>query len=66
MTNRFRGILLHISVICSIACVIISVLDWYNPYMDFAGHAVFVQYTLYFSVISLSVLEYFRKSLSFR
>ena len=34
-------------------------LDWYNPYMDFIGHASFVQYMLYFSVIVLAFVEYF-------
>lgn len=54
-----KGIILHICVICSIACLIIHVLDWYNPYMDFIGHASFVQYMLYFSVIVLAFVEYF-------
>lgn len=52
-----RGMLLHCCVICSIASIIIRVLDWYNPYMDFSGHAVFVPYLLYFSVITLAVME---------
>lgn len=57
MKNIIRGILLHISVICTIASIIISILDWYNPYMDFAGHAAFVQYVLYASVILLAFTE---------
>lgn len=52
-------ILLHICVICSIACLIMKVLDWYNPYMDFIGHASFVQYILYIAVIIQAFSECF-------
>lgn len=37
-----KGILLNVCVICSMVCIALKVLDWYNPYMDFAGHAVFL------------------------
>lgn len=55
--KQIEGILLHISVICSLVCMIMKVLDWYNPYMDFIGHASFAEYTLYASVIVLAVSE---------
>lgn len=49
--ERLRGFLLHIGVICSLVCITAKVLDWYNPYMDFSGHILFLQFTLYFTVI---------------
>lgn len=36
----------HICVVCSIALLIIQILDWYNPYMDFMGHSMFLLYAL--------------------
>lgn len=55
--NRLREILLHIGVICSFVCLAAKVLDWYNPYMDFAGHTWFMQLTLYFAVILLAFIK---------
>lgn len=53
--KKIRGILLHICVICSFACMIANILDWYNPYMDFSGHMFFAQITLYAAVIILAL-----------
>lgn len=53
--NRVRGILLHVSVICSFVCIIAKILDWYNPYMDFTGHIWGIQVALYLSAIVLGV-----------
>lgn len=36
----------HVSLICSICILVIQILDWYNPYMDFMGHATFLLYAL--------------------
>lgn len=54
--SLIKGILLNI---CSMVCIALKVLDWYNPYMDFAGHAVFIPYTLYISVFPMQLLEAF-------
>lgn len=47
---RFLGILkkiiAHGCVICSLTMIVVYILDWYNPYMDFAGHATIIQYLL--------------------
>lgn len=51
--DRARGILLHISVICSLICITTGILDYYNPYMDFAGHTVAFRFILYGAVIVL-------------
>lgn len=52
--NRLRGFLLHTGVICSLVCIAAKVLDWYNPYMDFSGHVLFMQLALYAAVILLA------------
>lgn len=49
--DRFRGLLLHLGVVCSFVYIIAKILDWYNPYMDLSGHVLFVHYILYFAVI---------------
>ena len=57
--SLIKGILLNICIICSMVCIALKVLDWYNPYMDFAGHAAFIPYTLYISVFLYAILEAF-------
>ena len=54
--SLIKGILLNI---CSMVCIALKVLDWYNPYMDFAGHAVFIPYTLYISVFPMQFWKHF-------
>ena len=54
--SLIKGILLNI---CSMVCIALKVLDWYNPYMDFAGHAVFIPYTLYISVFPMQFRKHF-------
>ena len=34
-----KRILAHGCVICGMVVVTFQILDWYNPYMDFLGHA---------------------------
>ena len=58
MRYRIRHILLHICLICSLDCVAAMVLDWYNPFMDFAGHIVWVRMTLYMAILLLTINEY--------
>lgn len=54
--RRLRGFFIHVGIICSFVCVIAGALDWYNPYMDFSGHAFFMYLLLCFSVISAAFL----------
>ena len=53
---------LNLCIICSMVCIALKVLDWYNLYMDFVGHAVFVPYILYISVFLYAILEAFADS----
>lgn len=56
-----RGILLHISVICSLVCIAAKVLDYYNPYMDFSGHVAGLQILLYVGVVLLEATRQYQK-----
>lgn len=52
----------HICVICSISFVVIQILDWYNPLMDFMGHSMFLIYALCIASVFLAICEiYLRK-----
>lgn len=55
--RKIKGVLLHCCVICSIAEIIIQILDWYNPFMDFAGHSRWIIYLLCAEVLVLAVLS---------
>lgn len=55
--KTFRGFLLHICVICSFIILIADILDWHNPYMNFAGHLPWVQIVLCVTTILLSVTK---------
>ena len=46
LIRLIKGLFVHICIICSLALIVVHILDWYNPFMDFAGHTVIVQYTL--------------------
>lgn len=37
--KRLRRISAHINIICGMVVLTFQILDWYNPYMDFLGHA---------------------------
>lgn len=39
-----KKILSHLCIICGITLLVIQVLDWFNPLMDFMGHAIFLLY----------------------
>lgn len=58
--ERVRGILLHISVVCSLICITTKILDYYNPYMDFSGNTVGFQFVLYVAVIALAVTRTYK------
>ena len=51
----------HICIICGIDLGIVQILDWYNPFMDFAGHSMFLLYGLCISAIYLGICELHRK-----
>lgn len=40
-----QGLCIHICIICSLTMIVVQILDWYNPFMDFAGHTKYVLYT---------------------
>ncbi len=44
--HLIEKICIHISMICSLTLIVLRILDWYNPFMDFSGHAGFVLYIL--------------------
>lgn len=51
-----------VCIICSVVLLVVQILDWYNPFMDFMGHSVFVLYLLCAGAACLGICEvYFRK-----
>lgn len=55
--KRLRLLLAHICIIVSIVCLVTRILDWYNPYMDFANQTVMVQYILCIGAFLLGILQ---------
>lgn len=51
----------NLCIICSIALLTIQVLDWYNPFMDFTGHAKFLISLLCISSALISLYTLFGK-----
>ena len=47
----------HACIICGIAILVIQIMDWYNPFMDFMGHSMFVLYILCIAAICLGICE---------
>lgn len=47
----------HACIICGIAILAIQILDWYNPFMDFMGHSMFILYILCAAGICLGICE---------
>ncbi len=43
MVRLLKGLMAHLCIICSLALIVVRILDWYNPFMDFAGHTVWIQ-----------------------
>ena len=58
--EHIRGILLHISVVCALISITAKILDYYNPYMDFSGHTVMLQFLLYAAVIVLEATRRYK------
>lgn len=54
-------IMLHLGVASSIACMILKILDWYNPFMDFEGHGAPIQWLLCVSVLVTALIRTIRK-----
>lgn len=44
----------NICIICSLALLAVFILDWYNPFMDFLGHAKVLLYPLCICSIIIS------------
>lgn len=57
VVERIKFILGHICIICGIAIIVVQILDWYNPFMDFAGHSKLILYALCASSICLGICE---------
>ncbi len=55
-----RQILIHICMISCIVVAVVSILDWYNPYMDFAGHIAFAQLCLIISALLVSIQAFIK------
>ena len=49
----------QIGLICSMVLIVVRILDWFNPYMDFMGHSYFVLYLLCACSISLGLYGIF-------
>lgn len=54
-TRILRSFAANGCIICSLAVLIIFVLDWYNPFMDFLGHAKILLYPLCMCSIYMGV-----------
>lgn len=52
----------HICIICSIVLLVIQILDWYNPFMDFMGHSLIVLYALLISASWLGAYEIYGRN----
>lgn len=55
-----RQILIHICMISCIVVAVVSILDWYNPYMDFAGRIAFAQPCLIISALLVSIQAFIK------
>ena len=51
----------HTCIICGMDLLVIQILDWYNPFMDFMGHAMFVLYALCISAVCLGICEVYAR-----
>ena len=52
----------HICIICSIVLLVIQILDWYNPFMDFMGHSLIVLCALLISASWLGAYEIYGRN----
>ena len=52
----------QVCLICSMILIVVRILDWFNPLMDFMGHSMFLLYALCIASVFLGVCEiYLRK-----
>lgn len=58
--KKLMKLILHINIVCSLVLLTIRVLDWYNPYMDFMGHATWVLYTLCICTVLFGLFSAFQ------
>lgn len=57
LVNILKLTAAHICIVCSVAYMIIHILDWYNPYMNFSGQTLFIQYLLGIGAFMLGTLQ---------
>ncbi len=50
-------VLVHICIICGLVCLTAKILDWYNPYMDFSGHILWVRFVLCMAVFAMTIIK---------
>lgn len=55
--KHVKKFLLHIGGICSCVMIVIHILDWYNPFMDFSGHSLWVLYLLCAATILSDLID---------
>ncbi len=60
MINIVKELSAHICIICSLVLLVIKILDWYNPFMDFMGRSEPVQYLLCIGALILGVMQTFK------
>lgn len=60
--SLFYTIVCHLAVISGLIMFVILILDWYNPFMNFMGHATLVQVVLCASAIILGAGEVMAKA----
>ena len=59
--DKAKRLASHICIICSTAILVIQILDWYNPFMDFMGNSRFLLYGLCIAAMFLGICEICRK-----
>ena len=55
-----KELMVHLCIICSMALAVVYILDWYNPFMDFAGHTTFLVNILMICSLVLGISYVFR------
>lgn len=67
MIDILKHIAGHICIICSLSFIVIRILYWFNPLMDFMGHSTFLFYVWCIASVFLGVCEiYLRKPMTKR
>lgn len=57
LKNGIGAVLFHLCIICSLVLISVQVLDWYNPYMNFGGHATWVKDLLCFAYLLFAAIK---------